>query len=163
VKTCTKCEQCLDETLFYASKSGKNGLSSWCKKCQRNQQREYHKRWYHENKERKLAESREWAKSHPEEIKIHQTAYRHAHPEYDLNKHSRRRNRMSASSFVVTRRDVFLMKQKPCLYCGAESSHIDHIVPLSRGGEHRIGNLAPACRACNLAKSNKFISEWRFA
>lgn len=31
---------------------------------------------------------------------------------------------------------------------------VDHIVPLSKGGDHTFSNLACACRKCNLEKSN---------
>lgn len=34
---------------------------------------------------------------------------------------------------------------------------VDHIVPLSRGGEHRRNNLQCACRACNGKKSNRMV------
>jgi 5-methylcytosine-specific restriction endonuclease McrA len=34
---------------------------------------------------------------------------------------------------------------------------VDHIIPLSRGGEHRGNNLQCACRACNGMKSNRTV------
>jgi 5-methylcytosine-specific restriction endonuclease McrA len=30
--------------------------------------------------------------------------------------------------------------------------HIDHFVPLSRGGNHKIENLVPSCINCNMKK-----------
>ena len=41
---------------------------------------------------------------------------------------------------------------KPCPYCGKESSHIDHIIPLAKGGEHSFENLQSICAICNYAK-----------
>jgi 5-methylcytosine-specific restriction endonuclease McrA len=50
-----------------------------------------------------------------------------------------------------------------CGYCkDADYDHIDHIVPLSRGGRHAIGNLMPACAFCNLSKHARMLSEWRY-
>ena len=52
---------------------------------------------------------------------------------------------------------------KVCVYCNVkceDSFHVDHIVPLSRGGEHAISNLAIACPTCNLSKNNKLVEEW---
>lgn len=50
-----------------------------------------------------------------------------------------------------------------CAYCGIspEFLEIDHVVPLKRGGRHAIGNLLPACRPCNRAKSARLLVEFR--
>ncbi|MBQ7666637.1 MAG: HNH endonuclease [Kiritimatiellae bacterium] len=43
-----------------------------------------------------------------------------------------------------------------CHYCGGrfppEELTMDHIVPVSRGGFSRKGNVVPCCRACNASK-----------
>jgi 5-methylcytosine-specific restriction endonuclease McrA len=48
-----------------------------------------------------------------------------------------------------------------CAYCDAEALHMDHVIPLSRGGEDVILNVVPACAPCNLSKGNKLPLEWR--
>jgi len=48
-----------------------------------------------------------------------------------------------------------------CVYCGADSAHVDHIRPLSRGGWEHESNLVPACAHCNLSKSFALLTEWR--
>jgi 5-methylcytosine-specific restriction endonuclease McrA len=57
-----------------------------------------------------------------------------------------------------------LNRQKgKCYYCSCKlgkSYHVDHIVPLSRGGSNRPENLVCACAACNLSKHNKLPHEW---
>lgn len=44
-----------------------------------------------------------------------------------------------------------------CAYCGRGAGnvelHIDHIVPVSRGGSNHESNLCSACVDCNLGKS----------
>ena len=41
-----------------------------------------------------------------------------------------------------------------CAYCGIKGNMtIDHVIPLSKGGEHCIENVVPACIECNRAKS----------
>lgn len=45
-----------------------------------------------------------------------------------------------------------------CAYCGKDclcEYHIDHKLPLSRGGGNDIDNLALSCPTCNLKKNNK--------
>lgn len=50
-----------------------------------------------------------------------------------------------------------------CAYCDTQSTalQMDHVVPLSRGGSHAIGNVVPACPPCNLSKNAKFLVEWK--
>ncbi|MDP3960683.1 MAG: HNH endonuclease signature motif containing protein, partial [Pseudorhodobacter sp.] len=45
-----------------------------------------------------------------------------------------------------------------CAYCGAADDLVmDHVVPINKQalGEHRIGNLVPACRSCNAKKAER--------
>ncbi|MFC0052978.1 HNH endonuclease [Streptomyces actinomycinicus] len=41
-----------------------------------------------------------------------------------------------------------------CVYCGAESEVMDHVIPLAGGGMHSTQNLVPACDDCNQSKSD---------
>ncbi len=49
-----------------------------------------------------------------------------------------------------------------CTYCleYPERLEMDHVIPLSRGGNHTADNIVPACRSCNSSKGNKLLSEW---
>jgi hypothetical protein len=43
-----------------------------------------------------------------------------------------------------------------CVYCGEiKPLTKDHIIPLSKGGNHVKENILPACRSCNSKKNNK--------
>lgn len=45
-----------------------------------------------------------------------------------------------------------------CAYCGSDGDLVmDHVIPINRTalGEHRLGNLAPACRSCNAKKADQ--------
>jgi 5-methylcytosine-specific restriction endonuclease McrA len=46
-----------------------------------------------------------------------------------------------------------------CLKCGktGELLHVDHVIPLARGGRNDIANLQPLCGKCNRHKSAKHI------
>ncbi|WP_444950987.1 HNH endonuclease [Micromonospora ureilytica] len=50
-----------------------------------------------------------------------------------------------------------------CVYCGERPEKLeqDHVVPVSRGGRHAIANILPACKPCNLSKSDYLLVEWR--
>jgi 5-methylcytosine-specific restriction endonuclease McrA len=68
---------------------------------------------------------------------------------------------------LVTERDWRRLVERfggCCAYCGKHTARLsaDHVVPLSRGGRHAIGNLLPACRRCNSSKGSKLLAEWRY-
>jgi hypothetical protein len=54
------------------------------------------------------------------------------------------------------RRYVFERDLKVCRYCGEDVPpfHIDHVYPVSKGGETSYRNLVTACAKCNLKKHN---------
>lgn len=57
---------------------------------------------------------------------------------------------------------IFERDQATCVYCGETSGplHLDHMMPVSRGGHDTESNLAVACRGCNLSKGSKTPEEW---
>ncbi len=57
---------------------------------------------------------------------------------------------------AFTRFNVFLRDRFSCQYCGAtDDLTFDHLVPRSRGGLTRWGNVVTACAPCNLKKGGK--------
>lgn len=49
----------------------------------------------------------------------------------------------------------------PCVYCGTWlASVVDHIHPVSLGGDYEPENLASACVACNTEKGATPLAEW---
>ena len=50
---------------------------------------------------------------------------------------------------------IRLVLADPCVYCGGSGESIDHIAPISLGGEHHWTNLAAACMRCNAQKRDK--------
>ena len=51
-----------------------------------------------------------------------------------------------------------------CYYCGCslkeEGYHIEHMMPLSRGGEHSLKNVVLSCPTCNFSKGSKTVKEF---
>ena len=59
--------------------------------------------------------------------------------------------------YDILRRDGF-----KCVRCGRGSAdgvklHVDHIVPVSRGGKSTMDNLQTLCEDCNCGKGNKYL------
>lgn len=140
----------------------------------RRKTRERFERWALENpelaRENARLRSAEWTKANPERVKENQKRYRST----DVVKKKRReiarlpetkeaRNRRkkfersllaSHEWFTILNRFRFC-----CAYCGAEGpSTLDHIDPISGGGEHTIGNVVPCCRSCNSSKGARSFS-----
>jgi len=48
-----------------------------------------------------------------------------------------------------------------CAYCGTCGDlEIEHVVPISKDGEHHLGNIVPACHRCNSSKASKDAHTW---
>ena len=52
-----------------------------------------------------------------------------------------------------------------CQICGASAKdgaklHVDHIIPISRGGKTVMSNLQTLCERCNIGKSNKMDEDF---
>lgn len=62
-----------------------------------------------------------------------------------------------------TRFEVFKRDGFKCQYCGAEAPravlHVDHIHPVSKGGDNGLMNLITACVDCNAGKSDRKLSD----
>lgn len=60
--------------------------------------------------------------------------------------------------FEVFKRDSFT-----CQYCGQSAPQVilevDHIIPVSKGGDNELTNLITSCRDCNRGKSNIELSD----
>ncbi|MCM2280097.1 MAG: HNH endonuclease [Oligoflexia bacterium] len=60
--------------------------------------------------------------------------------------------------FEVFKRDSF-----KCVYCGTEAPgvvlHVDHIIPVAKGGTNEITNLVTACQPCNSGKRDKTLDD----
>lgn len=48
-----------------------------------------------------------------------------------------------------------------CAYCGAGGDlQVEHVIPISKGGEHHLGNIVPACQRCNSSKGRANAEQW---
>lgn len=70
-------------------------------------------------------------------------------------------NRKSISK--KTRFEVFKRDSFTCQYCGASAPdvllEVDHIHPVSKGGDNDVLNLLTSCKSCNAGKSDRTIDD----
>jgi len=56
----------------------------------------------------------------------------------------------------VNRREVLKRDRHSCQYCGSNNRlTLDHVIPLSKGGQHRWDNVVTACEQCNQRKRDR--------
>jgi 5-methylcytosine-specific restriction endonuclease McrA len=145
-KICSKCKTKKFSTEFHKCSGKKDGLSTYCKSCNMDIRRIYHLN----NKEKENKNSNK-----------HYFLNKDQH----LQKSAKWRMRLLKGTIVKfsaaqldQRMSVFGYK---CAYCGGKFEHMDHVIPLSKGGPHCLANLRPSCAHCNLSKGSKKLSEWK--
>jgi 5-methylcytosine-specific restriction endonuclease McrA len=139
-----------------------------------------HKKWREENRERRNATERAWRAKFPEKAKGYVHSYRKSHhdsfvryqkdwrishPLVSREARARRRKRTreqrigSISYSRIRERDG-----DNCYLCNSKITdvsdlHFDHVVPLSKGGEHSESNIRVTHALCNRKKSDILLSD----
>ncbi len=56
----------------------------------------------------------------------------------------------------VNRREVLKRDNHSCQYCGSNKRlTLDHVIPVSKGGQHKWDNVVTACEPCNQCKRDR--------
>lgn len=174
---CKSCEAAASKVYNAANREDIAAKQKAYKEANRQEIAVNKKAWKKANPEKVVASSQIYYEAHREGIAFKQKVYyeanreetatktrawRAANPDSRRNSQLKRRAlKRGNGTLKVTAKDLKRMLAKPCAYCGSPAEHIDHVVPLSRGGGHSIGNLVGACAPCNLSKGAKFITEWK--
>lgn len=111
--------------------------------------RESRKRWRDQNRDKLREANRRWREANPDVRR--------------MSSQRRQARKRGAITFDVTAKDLRRLRSGRCIACGETAGTIDHLIPLSRGGSHGVGNLAAMCGSCNSRKSARTIAEWRKA
>ena len=105
-------------------------------------------------------------KAYREAHKDERAAWQKANPDKCRDIAARRRAlKRGATVEPVSRAVVFDRDGGRCHLCGKKVApkhwHLDHIVPLSQGGEHSYKNVAVSHPTCNMRKHNKIRGQLR--
>jgi 5-methylcytosine-specific restriction endonuclease McrA len=138
--------------------------------------REYKRR----NKEKMAADFQKYYKANPEYFRKKAQRYRAEHLEivrekeaayYQANreqirarKRAYRARKYGAPSDLWERPEILKRDNYTCQYCGFQGDalylHVDHYVPLGKGGTDLRDNVVTACIPCNQSKHDKLPDEW---
>jgi 5-methylcytosine-specific restriction endonuclease McrA len=123
---------------------------------------------YYSKKEEILIKNAEYRKlNHEARLEIERASRAKNKQKNRPSKNARQsiRNKLASDSkYVIIYKDLKRIYSQPCLNCGTNKNQsLDHKIPLSRGGEHKIGNIMTLCQPCNASKNAKTIMEWKLA
>ena len=163
-KTCSKCGETKPLEYFSRKKTGKFGRDSRCKVCVN----ALTAVWQRANAESKNSYNRAWRASNPDKSAQHTRNYRERNPqktsEFVRASTSRRRARRNAvETLVILPKEMRRLTESSCAFCGeTQNTHVDHIIPIAKGGRHSVGNLQTLCSFCNVSKKDKLYADWRY-
>ena len=130
--------------------------------------RQISKRAYYEaNRSRLIEKSRTFYESNRDAELMKGRARCEANPEKALNKRAKRRAKRRANTVGTLTPGIIpklLESQKwTCVVCSKDlrlGYHVDHIVPVSKGGQNVDDNVQLLCPKCNLSKGNNDFAEF---
>jgi 5-methylcytosine-specific restriction endonuclease McrA len=180
-KVCKKCQKTCLVTDFYKGQSQ-------CKTCAKEYAKEYAKAWAKANPEKykqrwQKQNKKRWVEQKKDQeymtkkavyfkansakrtatAKAWNQANKQRFQQHVANSKIKRRVAQEARTFKILDKEYRKLYASPCAFCGAtEKISMDHIIPISRSGNHSIGNLQPLCRSCNSSKKNRLVSEYKY-
>jgi len=163
-KQCYRCREWKPVAAFSRSAPRADGLDPRCRECSA----EYHRQYQARNRQKRTEAARKLRAKNPDYQRQNVARWRERNYEqhlaqarvYAAARRARKRDQFVENVDALT---VYERDSGICGICGAavEVDHfnVDHIIPLSRGGEHSYANVQLAHPDCNFRKHNKLMSE----
>lgn len=153
--------------FFLVNRKNKTGLVGHCKECRNKFIQTYRQLPHQSARERDYRI--QYRIQHKDERSKYNQRYAIEHYEKRAAGRQNRRAHNRAAEGTHTAADIetqFKRQKGRCYYafCGhvelGKTYHVDHVVPLSKGGRNDLSNLVLTCPKCNLSKGNKLPHEW---
>lgn len=172
-RTCTGCGQLKHVDAFYVRRGS---AGSRCKECVKSARAEYRSKYpdkvkqcknvsHMKYRDKDLAYYLQWRQSNPDKYLAGIKRWNAAHPEkvkaYADAAVARRKNAAVSDFTAVQWQRLKEAYGYRCAYCGRKMKRLtqDHVLATSRGGNHTLDNIVPACHSCNSHKRDKTPSE----
>ena len=161
-KTCNRCSQELPLSSFGKLSISPDKLNYMCKPCnsKKGLDRYYAKREFILNR---IHEERKANYEH--RIGVERKSRLKNKEKWRFSRNARQsiRNKiLGGNKYQILDKDLRRIYSSPCVNCGSRvNQSLDHVIPISRGGLHGVGNFITLCLQCNIEKRNRFFSEWK--
>lgn len=187
MKICSQCKKEKSFDLFPIRSNRPSGHASMCKQCKKEnykitneKSRQYSDKWKKENYERHKEIKRNWHKRNSEKINAARREKRALNPgpireSEVIAKQKRRAMRTKNGHEPYTLKQMIDTYGLLCNICNKPIDlatprkvglpgweiglHIDHVVPISKGGPDTLDNVRPAHGLCNTRKGSSML-EW---
>lgn len=170
-RVCRDCENEYPITDYHVDSRAPSGRRTQCKWCRSGKMKE----WYEANRERQSGRQAQRRVDDIEKIREQdrQRYYRNKPKRLELAKeHTHiRRARMKGGVWErgVTERALRKRDGDKCCYClkimsfetivdhqyNPDRATVEHVVPISKGGDHTMANTRLACWECNIRRGNR--------
>ena len=177
-KNYSYCKSCDVKRAVEYRQNNKEQIKEYKKEYQQNNKeklKEYKKEYHKNNKEQILERKKEYYQDNKEQLKEYQKEYRKNNPHKAREKDRKRRALKKANvhepytedqvletygtNCHICKEDIDLSASRSSGAPGWEQGlHLDHVIPLSKGGPDSLNNVKPAHGLCNLQKNNSLLS-----
>lgn len=131
----------------------------------------YDRKTYAKHREKRLAVNRRYRDNNRDKIREMKRRYSKEHPESEIVRSQNRRARHAAAAGRHTQKDILELLERQASKCGTCKKrfckkngklqyHVDHVMPLARGGSNDPSNLQLLCPPCNRKKQALHPDEW---
>ena len=160
LRRCPVCGETKEIASFPVNINRRSGIHSECRECANKRSRAY----YYANRERLLKQTTEWQRANRERINEARRK-RRALKGRSAERAARRAKMRTVVSDGVTLDALRDRDKNRCQICGRPQGNgrwsIDHILPLSHGGQDTFANTRLAHLRCNMKRSNRGAAQLR--
>lgn len=128
------------------------------------------RKWKIDNRERRARWAREYYLANLDRVVIWRQRFKDNNPEFRRVYQHRRRARIAAAGGTYNSADIRRQKSMQtdrkgvlrCWWCSCQINeyHVDHRIPLAKGGTNDARNICLACPDCNLRKNSKMPADF---